>query len=607
MTYDPFGAYKPEAPRYKGMVASSHYLTMRDGVQLAAEVWLPTGMAPGDRLPTILTQTRYWRAIELRQPWARLIQPDWLNLPWRKYKPFFTSHGYALVTVDVRGTGASLGVFPHPWHKETIADASEIVDWIVSQRWSNGKVAGSGGSYMGTTAELLAVPKHPAVTAILAQFNHPDAYTDIAFPGGIFNQRFILDWGMMDKQLDTNEIPQEMGGAARLLVKGVKPVGNDRDGRLLQAAMVAHQGNTDIFARAHETVFRDDIYPDADASMDGVVVHRYADEIAEASVPIGGWASWMDAGTADAALRRFMTFENAGWAVIGAWEHGCTRQASPYVAPGGRTSPTLRRQWSETMRFFDAFLKNADNGVRWQRTLHYYTMGEETWKTTHAFPIPGTVTARWYFDENNSLSQDTPTAGQCGDTYTVDFTASTGLRNRWWEFSGTKNDTVVYANRAEAGRHLLTYTTPPLPHDTEITGYPVVSLYVTSSENDGAFYVYLEDVAPNGRVTYITEGQLRAIHRKVSTDPSPYKLVVPYHSFKRQDAMPLAPGQVAELTFGLLPTSVLVRAGHRLRVGIAGHDEGTFLRIPASGTPVIRVSRNKVHASRIDLPTVPRL
>ena len=117
-------------------------------------------------------------------------------------------------------------------------------------------------------------------------------------------------------------------------------------------------------------------------------------------------------------------------------------------------------------------------------------------------------------------------------------------------------------------------------------------------------YVYLEDVDERGYVTYVTEGQLRAIHRKVCAGPPPYRLQVPYHSFKEADAQPLVPGEVAEITFGLLPTSVLIRKGHRLRLGIAGHDEGTFVRIPATGTPVWTVVRHRVHPSYIDLPVV---
>jgi predicted acyl esterase len=105
-------------------------------------------------------------------------------------------------------------------------------------------------------------------------------------------------------------------------------------------------------------------------------------------------------------------------------------------------------------------------------------------------------------------------------------------------------------------------------------------------------------------VTYLTEGQLRAIHRRVSKEPNPMKLPVPYHTFLKKDAMPLVPGEIAELKFALQPISVLVKKGHRLRVAIAGHDEETFIRIPTEGTPTIAVQRNRRGLSSIELPII---
>jgi len=134
----------------------------------------------------------------------------------------------------------------------------------------------------------------------------------------------------------------------------------------------------------------------------------------------------------------------------------------------------------------------------------------------------------------------------------------------------------------------------------------VIDLLVTSTASDGAFLVYLEDFDEKGVVTYLTEGALRALHRKISTETPPYKLLVPYHSFKQKDAMPLVPGQIAELKFGLQPTSVLIKKGHRLRIAIAGADKNTFARIPAQGTPTISVARNNKNASCIELPVVTR-
>ncbi|MCP3893442.1 MAG: CocE/NonD family hydrolase, partial [Bacteroides sp.] len=185
------------------------------------------------------------------------------------------------------------------------------------------------------------------------------------------------------------------------------------------------------------------------------------------------------------------------------------------------------------------------------------------------------------------------------DLYTIDFEVTTGSYSRWMTQMGTP---VLYLNsRNEMDTKMLTFTSQPLAADLQITGYPVITLYVKSTHSDGAFLVYLEDVFENGKSVYITEGGLRAIHRKVSKNPY-VNQETPYHSFAEGDAMPLVPGEMAELTFELQPTSVLIKKGHKIRVAIAGADKDNFNRIPVQGTPTITVARNKKCSSFIALP-----
>ena len=139
--------------------------------------------------------------------------------------------------------------------------------------------------------------------------------------------------------------------------------------------------------------------------------------------------------------------------------------------------------------------------------------------------------------------------------------------------------------------------------DTEITGHPIVTLYVRSTEEDGAFIVYLEDIAPDGKVTYITEGELRGVMRRISDEPPEYKKPGPHRSMLRADAMPLVPGEVAELTFELWATSVLIREGHSIRIAVAGADADTFMRYPRNGAvPTLTVQRNAEFSSVVRLP-----
>jgi putative CocE/NonD family hydrolase len=596
-----FGTYQaPRKPQYKVATTRSLYVPMRDGVKIAIDVNLPRDLPPGTKIPTVLITARYWRSFQLR-----LEQPGKVPMgPRPAIADFLISYGYAVVTVDVRGSGASFGTWQTIFSPTEIEDIGQVVAWIIDQPWSNGAVGAIGTSYEGTTAELTAVGHPAAVGAVVPQEIEFDLYTDITFPGGILNEWFIKVWDDTNRQLDGNQVPREWGFTARLFVKGVRPVDGDQDRAQLQQAIAEHRNNTDVYEAAHGITYRDDPFGSQGVTLDDMSLFRYQDDIERSGAVIFGWGSWVDSAMANTVLRRFINFRNPQRAVIGAWSHNLETHGSPYGKPKAPPVPALDAQWQESLRFFDRHLMGMHDETVSDKVLFYFTMGEEAWKMTTVWPPAGSTTRRWYLAQDGQLSQEPPRSESGADTYTVDFEATTGKNNRWHTPDGITP--VIYKDRATIDRRLLTYTSPPLIEDTEITGHPVVTLQVASTATDGAFYVYLEDVDERGRVTYVTEGQLRAIHRKVSPAPPPYKMLVPYHSFKKKDALPLVPGEVAELTFGLLPTSVLIRKGHRIRIAIGGHDKDTFERIPAEGTPVLSVQRNSIYASYVDLPIVKR-
>jgi putative CocE/NonD family hydrolase len=257
----------------------------------------------------------------------------------------------------------------------------------------------------------------------------------------------------------------------------------------------------------------------------------------------------------------------------------------------------------QAVPFLNASVRDGGNDELIHK-VRYYTYVERQWKETNVWPPPGFERQRWYFAPHHQLSRQAPTELKGEDTYTVDFDATTGLENRW--FSGLSGVPVRYLDRAAQDEKLLLYETPEMTEDVELTGHPVVSLQVSSTEPDGAFIVYVEDIFPEGRVVYLTEGELRAVQRRVSSETPPVAEFGPYHTFRRDDALPLVPDEVAEITFDLLPISTIIRAGHRIRVALAGHDKDTFTRYPADGIPTLRLQRNAVRSSWIDLPLLPR-
>ncbi|HEV2763342.1 MAG TPA: CocE/NonD family hydrolase, partial [Pyrinomonadaceae bacterium] len=464
------------APRYKGYAepayreisVNSHYVTMRDGVRIAVDVLLPKGLPPAAKIPTLLSFTRYWRARDG-------AQPD--NL-----QKFFVGHGYALVMVDVRGTGASFGVWTAPWSTDEVKDYGEVVSWVVVQPWSDGKMGAFGSSYGGNAVLHLASLKHPAVKAVLPRHFEFDEYLDVPFPGGVPNDWLVKTWDESNRELDK--------GAS------VKPVAGDADRSLLRLATKEHEKNIDLYGAARQVVFRDDRLATGagqSTSLDDISVHMRVKEISRSKTAVGAWGGWFDAGTADAVIKSFQALDNPQRAVIGPWNHGASQNASPYFSENSQRV-SIMFEW---LRFFDQHLKGIDTGLSAGKVLFYYTIGEERWKATGTWPVAGTKMARWYVAADNALSSSSPQADAGADTYKVDFEASTGEKNRWRTQLGGP---VVYPDRAAEDARLLTYTSPPLAADTEITGHPVVTLHVTSTHRDGAFFVYLEEVDEAGRV-----------------------------------------------------------------------------------------------------------
>src|SRR5258706_3741258 len=120
------------------------------------------------------------------------------------------------------------------------------------------------------------------------------------------------------------------------------------------------------------------------------------------------------------------------------------------------------------------------------------------------------------------------------DRYQVDFTLATGPHTRYGRLAAFDvRDYYTDWNGRDA--RMLCYTSEPLAADQELSGHPCVTLHLTANEADAAVHVYLEDVAPNGTCRYVTEGMLRALHRKERAAPDHHQVVGPFHSFARAD------------------------------------------------------------------------
>jgi putative CocE/NonD family hydrolase len=566
------------------------YVTMKDGTRIAVRITLPPDLEKGQRVPAVIEATRYLTDIKttfLSNVILKITGDTKINL---KIGHALMESGYAYIRIDDRGSGASFGRREMEYSKEEIEDIGEVIDWIIRQPWSDGKVAAYGVSYSANTAELAAALNHPSLVAVAPLYADFEPLAGNVMPGGILNT-FLLDNWAAAVAADDADL------AKGLLTGGIVPVDGDEDERLLKQAL-QERDNIDVAQAFREVTYYDDPLT-GHYTAQSLSPFYGKNGIQASAVPFYVKAGWLDAGTADGAIERFLTYSNSQDLIIGPWNHAGSQFYDPFLKTDSPRQPSVVEQDREVVAFFDRYLK-GDGDELPTGQITYYTMGEGAWKTTSVWPVEGFTGTAFYFYPDGSLNETSPAAAIGENQYTVDFSATTGEDNRWHTQMGGLP--IAYPDRAEEDQKLLTYTGEPLKSDVEITGSPVVTLNLRSTTADCALYVYLEAVAPDGKVIYITEGQLRALHRQETSRDLGRVILGPRHSYERADGKELVPGENAEMRIGLFATSVLVPRGYRLRIAVAGHDVSTFERIPADETPVIMVQANSTFPSLAVIP-----
>src|SRR5438552_6429518 len=162
-----------------GFSASEVFVEMRDGIRLAATLFLP----------------------EREGPWPALLEA----LPYRKddvtasyrseYERLAEEFGYAVARVDVRGTGSSEGLATDEYPHEEQKDLAEVIDWLATQEWSTGAVGMFGTSYSGFNSIQVAMEQPPALKAIIPIFATDDRYMDdVHYFGGAFKALDAIDY-----------------------------------------------------------------------------------------------------------------------------------------------------------------------------------------------------------------------------------------------------------------------------------------------------------------------------------------------------------------------------------------------------------------------------
>ncbi len=608
-----FGKYQGYAePVYDGTQRTSDYLTLSDGTRLAYDVIIPTkkGVPASQALPVLFKYTPYGRTWTIFDKNNKLIVGDFVDWPTqimlriryllagdrgRLLDPLFrdrwlgdvVKHGYIIVSVDRPGTGASFRS-PTPGSMETAASfQDEIIDWIASQPWSDGNVGMYGDSQQAMVQFAAAAAGNSHLKAILPAASDIELYEAVEYPGGVFNTAFASLYGELVPLLDDL----------------ATPVDSDPDGVLLAEAMQERNSETGL-SNASEMA---KLYPFRDStSADGINywqimdLYPFIERINQSSTAVYMTVGWYDVFTADT----FYWYNNLNVPkrlTIRPTDHSAV-SANQYDLDYG----------IEALRWFDYWLKGIDNGIMDEAPIHYYVQDEPkkgTWQSSDQWPLETQEPTPYYLGPGKSgtiasvndggLGKAPPVITSSSDAYTVDYSATTGTKSRW----GAIEEAHSYPDLRTHDAKALTYTTPPLESGVQVTGHPVMHLWLITDAPDLDVFVYLEEVDNQGKSIYVTEGDLRASHRKLSQAPF-NNLGLPYHSHYQSDQEPVPAGNPIELVFSLLPTSYQFHSGSRIRITIAFADAGNFDTPILTPAPTLQLLRDTGHPSLVELPIV---
>ncbi|NAZ71668.1 CocE/NonD family hydrolase [Vibrio toranzoniae] len=483
------------------------WLTLPDGTRLAFRAWMPDD-AESKPVPAILEFLPY------RKNDGTIIR-DEITMPET------AAHGYACIRVDLRGCGESEGLFEDEYSAQELQDGCDVINWIAQQMWCDGNVGMVGISWGGFNSLQIAALQPPALKAIITQCSTDDRFRDdVHFLGGcLLNDN--MDWAAFFWAYAQARSPD-----ARLVGENWKSIWLERLNHMpfLAKPWLSNQTRNDYWK--HGSVCED---------HSNIKIPVYA---------IGGWAD----NYRNTVFSLLSNLRGPKKGLIGPWAHKYPNIAYPnpkmdYVA--------------ESVRWWDRWLKDIENGIDQEPELQYYLqdsilpssdyeMRPGKWVSEPTWPSPDTSYQTYYLG-NKSL-QDTPNTSEPIAIHSPQDVGLDGGRL----CVGIRLEMEQPADQRHDDAGSVLFETDTLIDDLPIAGQIKAALSLASSTPNAHVVVRVSDVHPSGEVTRVTHGILNLAHRDS-------------HEFPEA----LEPGREYEVEIPLYHMAYVVPKGHKLRVSIS--------------------------------------
>jgi uncharacterized protein len=589
------------------------YVTTRDGTSLALTVHLP-GPPEDGPYPTFVEYSGYGYA-----------DPDG---PESGIQPIAELLGYAVVDVNMRGTGCSGGAFDY-FERLQALDGYDVIETVARQPWAlNNRVGMIGISYGGISQLFVAATRPPSLAAITPLSVIDSALTTL-YPGGILNTGFALQWAE-DRVHDA----EPAGPTAGQPWAWEQIEAGDETCRANQEL---HTEAVDLIAKTRRnTYYRPQV-------VDPVSPITFVDEI---EVPVFLACQWTDEQTGGhcpalaasfrGTKRKWFTFANGVHAdsldpaTFNRWFDflelyvagrrpelpSAVKTSAPtlYQALLGVPGVTLPDDPIQQQPDYESALA-AFEGLPRARVLFDNGAGAAQGAPVAAFersfkrfPPPATRARSWYLANGSRLERK---AGKHGaDRFRwdpdarppTDFSGDTGAGP-----GGIWTASPAYEWTQSPARRALSYVGPRLDSDTAVVGAGTLQVWVRSSARNVDLQAIVSEVRPDGHETFVQGGWLRTGARKLDRERS--TLLEPVPSYRRKDAATLPAGRWVKVTIPLYYEGHVYRRDSRIRVTLSapGGDQPVwaFAEAKPNGTPWVAVAHSRELRSRLVLPVVP--
>jgi len=487
------------------------WIDTHDGERLAGTLYLPDGDGP-------------FAAVMEALPYRK----DDVTESYRPTYARYAADGFAVLRLDVRGTGSSTGICDDEYPDAERADLRAAIEWLAGQPWSNGRVGMFGTSYSGFNSLQMAAEGVPALRAVVATYATDDRYTDdVHYCGGVLRAIDLIDYPLYMVAMNAlPPVPVVYGDGWRdewqrridhtppwLLEWFLNPI----DGPTWRRGSIR-------------------LGPDGDGY----------ERMACPTMLVVGWAD----GYRNNSFRVIEQYERNGlpWRLLaGPWVHRSPERARP----GPNVDDDV-----DVLAFFDQHLRGGD-GIAGAPAQVYVRQPIRPEPDLAFHPGRWVDIDTWPVDGLHDASYG---AGHDGvDALVVEGDVGVAA---WNSCGGSLPWGQPRDQRADNARS-LTYDWP-IREREEIVGIPRVGLRVRSDRDYGHVSVKLCDVLPDGSSALITRTMIDLRH--VGCWPAD-----PFGEVGRAPA-PVTPGEWIDIRLELEATTWSLEPGHILRLALAGTD-----------------------------------